>query len=258
MRLLIAVPPPRASLVRAATPEGCAPVVVNHLTEIVVGARSAIVDAVIVDPLLDPPLDADLMVRIVRGCSLATWLVYTPLSPEIARLMLDLGSVGVRHAIFTGIDDAPARLAGLLRDVAVQSVTQRAINGILSLVGPLPPRVRLTLQDYAERVRSKLVVGDLAARACMTRRTLERHFSRAGLPTPKTILLALRALTAYRLLYDGTMSCDGVAKTLGYGKASTLRAHLKLMFGVRAHALRGGPAPDIAVSDFLRAAAGAR
>lgn len=76
---------------------------------------------------------------------------------------------------------------------------------------------------------------------------------RAGLPTPKIILRAARVLTAYRLLYDGTRTCDGVAKTLGYGKVSTLRADLKRTFGVHARALQDAPAPEMAIEALLDA-----
>ena len=50
---------------------------------------------------------------------------------------------------------------------------------------------------------------------------------------------------------DGTRTCNGVAKTLGYGKVSTLRAHLKRTFGVHARALQTAPTPESAIEALL-------
>jgi len=115
----------------------------------------------------------------------------------------------------------------------------------------LPRRLRVAVEQCIREDDARVDVSVLAARACMTRRTVERHFMRAGLPTPKIILRAVRVLTAYRLLYDGTRTCNGVAKTLGYGKVSTLRAHLKRTFGVHARALQSAPTPESAIEALL-------
>lgn len=42
-----------------------------------------------------------------------------------------------------------------------------------------------------------------------------------------------------------------MAKSLGYGKVSTLRAHLKRAFGVYARALQTAPTPEIAIEALL-------
>ncbi|MGH7648118.1 MAG: helix-turn-helix domain-containing protein, partial [Gemmatimonadaceae bacterium] len=142
-------------------------------------------------------------------------------------------------------------LGGLLRELAQDSITHRAQARIMAMLAPLPCRLRAAVEQCIHDHDVPADVSDLAARACMTRRTLERQFLRAGLPTPKTILRAARVLTAYRLLYDGTRTCNGVAKALGYGKVSTMRAHLKRTFGVQPRSLQSAPTPEVAISALL-------
>ena len=59
-------------------------------------------------------------------------------------------------------------------------------------------------------------VSALARRAQITRRTCERSFARAGLPSPKIVMLLARVLYAHRLLLDPGYTIEDVALKLGY------------------------------------------
>ncbi|HXE59574.1 MAG TPA: helix-turn-helix domain-containing protein [Gemmatimonadaceae bacterium] len=251
MRLLVAVPAYRVARVRDVAPPACALTSLAHLEQIDAAMRTAPADIVVLDPLLDPAPNEAMMLETVRTYACARWLLYTQLRPETARLLLALGSAGVRCAVFAGVDDSAQRMGTLLRELAQDSITHRAQARIMTMLEPLPCRLRFAIEQCIRDNDVPLDVAELAARACMTRRTLERQFLRAGLPTPKTVLRAARVLTAYRLLYDGTRTCNGVAKTLGYGKVSTMRAHLKRTFGVQPRSLHEAPTPEIAISALL-------
>lgn len=213
--------------------------------------RATSADIAVFDPLLDQPLDMAPLVHVVRSHPCAQWLLYTQLRPDTARLLLELGSAGVRTVVFAGVDDSTHHLGAVLGDLVRDSITHRAQARLMALLAPLPCRLRVVVEQCIRDDDARADVSVLAARACMTRRTVERHFMRAGLPSPKVILRAARVLTAYRLLYDGTRTCNGVAKTLGYGKVSTLRAHLKRAFGVHARALQTAPTPESAIETLL-------
>jgi len=251
MRLLIAVPAYRVARVRDVAPLGCAATIVSRLDHLDTAMHAAGADIAIFDPLLDQPLDAAQLIQTVRSHPCARWLLYTQLRPDTARLLLDLGGAGVRTAVFAGVDDSAHHLRSVLGELVRESITHRAQARLMGLLAPLPRRLRVAVEQCVGDNDVRIDVSILAARACMTRRTVERHFMRAGLPAPKIILRAARVLTAYRLLYDGTRTCNGVAKTLGYGKVSTLRAHLKRTFGVHARALQHAPTPEIAIEALL-------
>lgn len=251
MRLVIAVPAYRVAWVRDVAPPGCAATVIARLDHLDTAMRATGADIAIVDPLLDQPLDGAQLIQTVRSHPCARWLLYTQLRPDTARLLLDLGGAGVRTVVFAGVDDSMHHLGTVLGDLVRDSITHRAQARLMALLAPLPRQLRVAVEQCIRDHDARVDVSVLAARACMTRRTVERHFTRAGLPAPKIILRAARVLTAYRLLYDGTRTCNGVAKSLGYGKVSTLRAHLKRAFGVHARALQTAPTPEIALEALL-------
>ena len=255
MRLVIAVPAYRVARVRAVAPSGCAATLVGQLARLDDVMRTLGADIVVIDPLLDHPLDEPRLLHTVQSHPSARWLLYTPLRPDTARLLLDLGAAGVRRAVFAGVDDSAQHLAAALGELVRESITHRAQARLTALLAPLPHPLRVAVEQCMRDGDARVDVAVLAVRAGMTRRTVERHFVRAGLPTPKVILRAARVLTAYRLLYDGTRTCRGVAKTLGYGKVSTLRAHLKRTFGVHARALQTAAAPEMAITALLDASA---
>ncbi|HEX6809285.1 MAG TPA: helix-turn-helix domain-containing protein [Gemmatimonadaceae bacterium] len=251
MRLVIAVPAYRVARVRDVAPSGCAATIIARLEHLdtAIGATGA--DVAIFDPQLDQPLDAAQLIQTVRSHPCVRWLLYTQLRPDTARLLLDLGGAGVRTVVFAGVDDSTNHLGAVLGELVRDSITHRAQARLMALLAPLPRQLRVAVEQCIRDHDARVDVSVLAARACMTRRTVERHFMRAGLPAPKDILRAARVLTAYRLLYDGTRTCNGVAKTLGYGKVSTLRAHLKRAFGVHARGLQTAPTPEIAIDALL-------
>ncbi len=251
MRLVIAVPAYRVARVRDVAPSGCAATIVARLDHLDTAMRATSADIAIFDPLLDQPLDAAQLIQTVRSHPCARWLLYTQLRPDTARLLLDLGGAGVRTVVFAGVDDSMHHLGAVLGDLVRESITHRAQARLMALLAPPPRRLRVVVEQCLREDGARVDVSVLAARACMTRRTVERHFMRAGLPAPKTILRAARMLNAYRLLYDGTNTCNGVAKLLGYGKVSTLRAHLKRAFGVHARGLQTAPTPEIAIEALL-------
>ena len=253
MQLIIAVPAYRVARVRNVAPSGCAAVVVDQLVQLEDAMRANGADIAVLDPLLDQSLDEPQLVQTVRRHACVRWLLYTQLRPETARLLLALGGAGVRSAVFAGVDDSTHHLSAALGELVRASITHRAQERLVALLAPLPRRLRAAVEQCIHDDDARADVSVIATRACMTRRTVERHFMRAGLPTPKIILRAARVLTAYRLLYDGTRTCDGVAKTLGYGKVSTLRADLKRTFGVHARALQDAPAPEMAIEALLDA-----
>jgi AraC-like DNA-binding protein len=251
MRLLIAVPPKRVSSVLEAARENGMEVVRCSLREMYVALRTSVVDVVVVDPMLDASVNQDALVQVVRSYPSLSWLVFTPLRPDVGQLVVELSRAGVRRVILAGLDDSDTLLRSALRDIDQQLATQRATARILSLVAPLPRTIRNVLKLSMEEGAELLDVTRFALNSQMSRRTLERHFLQRDLPKPKTILFAIRMLKAFQLLNDGTIPYSVVAKTLGYKKPSTLRAQVKRFFGVRSLTGQGELLPEAAVIKLL-------
>ena len=126
MRLVIAVPAYRVARVRDVAPSGCVATIVERLDCLDTAMRATGADIAIFDPLLDQPLDAAQLIQTVRSHPCARWLLYTPLRPDTARLLLDLGGAGVRTAVFAGVDDSARHLGTVLGELVRDSITHRA------------------------------------------------------------------------------------------------------------------------------------
>ena len=175
-------------------------------------------------------------------------IVYSGLSPTIARILLRLGNVGIREAVIAGHDDHPARLGDLLVEEATRSVSGELVSGIMKSLEWCPGQLRWAIETIIREPGSVQSVQDLADRARMDRRTCGRWFVRAGLPPPSVMLMVLRVLYAHRLLQDPGYTVEDVASKLGYAQTRTLAQNVKEVFGLTPGELRVALSQDDAMS----------
>lgn len=165
-------------------------------------------------------------------------LIYTTLEPRTAGVLLQLGRVGITRAIFHPFDDSPRLLRHALTAALEQSASQRVVASMAPVLQQLPPQLHTALETVLGTGFGSCTVSDLADLARLERRTVERLFGRAGLPSPRIVLQVLRVLYAHRLLLDPGHTVEDVALKLGYGKAKTLQAHCRETFGLTAGEMR--------------------
>ncbi|HEU4699348.1 MAG TPA: helix-turn-helix transcriptional regulator [Gemmatimonadales bacterium] len=165
-------------------------------------------------------------------------LVYTALEPSTAGVLLTLGRSGVKRAVFHPFEDSPAALRAAIAAELEQSASQQVLQSMAGVLAGLPERVRTGLAEMLGVGVGACTVADLAGRVDVERRTCERWFLRAGLPSPKAVMMVLRLLYAHRLLLDPGATVEDVALKLGYGKVKTMQAHCREVFGLTAGELR--------------------
>lgn len=214
--------------------------------------RSRPVELAVVDPLFTGEPRTHEIERLRVLFPSLPLLVYTALSPETAGIMLGLGRVGIRRAIFHRFDDAPAALREVLNAELEQGAAQQVLLSLGGVLQGLPRRIRWALEATLRTPDAVPSVAGLAERAQLKRRTCERWFSRSGLPSPKNVLMFARLLHAHRLLLDPGYTVEDVAVKLGYGKAKTMQMHFKEVFGLTAGEVRISLSAEEAVADVLR------
>jgi transcriptional regulator GlxA family with amidase domain len=89
-----------------------------------------------------------------------------------------------------------------------------------------------------EHLDAELTLADLAARAAVTVRTLNRRFREQTGTTPAQHLLRLRLHRAQQLLETTDLPVDHVARVAGFGAPTTLRERFRRRFGVSPSAYR--------------------
>jgi transcriptional regulator GlxA family with amidase domain len=85
-----------------------------------------------------------------------------------------------------------------------------------------------TLLRWMERnLREPLTLAQIARRAAMSVRSLNRHFREQTGTTPLQSLLSLRVRRAQQLLETTTLSVEHIATDAGFGSVTSLRDHLR-------------------------------
>lgn len=233
-----AVGPDGLARLRAADPEryaflpGCA------WAELVRAIQSRPVEMAVVDPCFAGAPRVHEIERLHALFPSLPLLVYTELMPETAAVLLELGRLGIRRAVFHRFDDAPAALRSAIQAELEHSATGQVMHALTSLLDGLPAVLRHALAASLHGPTEQLTVDGLAARAQLTRRTCERWFAKMGLPSPRTVLLIARGLYAHRLLQDPGYTVEDVAAKLGYVRTRTMQMHLKALFGLTAGEMR--------------------
>lgn len=194
----------------------------------------------VVDPLLGGEVRTVGIERVRQHFPSLPLLIFTALEPGTAGALLDLGRSGIRRAVFSRFDDGPVALRAALTAEVERSAAQQVLQAMAGTLGDLPEPLRAALHELigSPVAPGALTVTELARRSGVERRTIERIFARAELPSPRTVLMALRLLYAHRLLLDPGHTVEDVTAKLGYGKPKTFQAHCREIFGTTAGELR--------------------
>ena len=196
------------------------------------------VEMAVVDPMLGGKPRVHEIERLRALFPSLPLLIYTTLAPETAGILLALGRIGIRRAVFRRLDDSPATLRSALREELERTASEQVLQALAGALDGLPDRVRWALENALHGPGETLSVDELARLANVKRRTCERWFARSGLPSPRNVLVLTRLLYAHRLLLDPGYTVEDVTLKLGYGRARTLQMHFKEVFGLTAGEMR--------------------
>jgi methylphosphotriester-DNA--protein-cysteine methyltransferase len=247
MLVLAAVPPTQVFRLRQAAPRRFEFVPVNRWGDVLETIRSQPVEMGVVDPLLSGEARSQEIERLRLLFPSLPLILYTTFTPSLAPVLLALGRQGLREVRFCRIDDHADGLRAALEREQARVCSRWLIDQIAAAVEPLPSEVRWVLEAALRSPEEVQTVRQLAALAGVGRRTCERWFVRAGMPSPRHFLAAARVLYAHRLLQDPGFTVEDVAKRLGYSQVRTLQQHARLYLGLTAGEMRLSLTPETAL-----------
>lgn len=194
-------------------------------------------DVLVVEPSAVPSPQWPALLGLLRQEGMPTVVVYTTINPPAMRATVELARLGIRHIVLKGYDDTPrnfrALFDALASDFWASVLYQRLRDDWHEL--PLPVLDALAfLFRFPDRVRT---VGDLAAAAGVTTRTLHRWLGRVGITSAKRLVLAARVEWAHTLLRTGRLHVSEVANRLGYVSPRQFRREVQLLTGLPPAAL---------------------
>jgi AraC-like DNA-binding protein len=205
----------------------------DSIPDAVRAVRERPVDAVLVSVHRCGADQMEVLGHLVREFpSIPTVALVSQHDPGAIEMLLRLGASGVRQVVDV---TSPAGW-GRLRQVVGQPAT-RAVARIQ--------------QPILEALAEAPTVTALAAQLSVRPSTLMSRFARAGLPSPKNYLAAIRLLHAAWLFETAGLSVADVAYRLEYSSPQSFGRHLRAMLGLTALEFRRRFPFPVAVERFV-------
>lgn len=224
-------PAERASLDAASV--GCFAVLHrNSVPEALRAVRERAVDAVLLSVHQCADVRSDLVDHLVRSFpGVPTVALVTRHDAATSETLLRLGATGVRQVV----DVTAAAGWSRLRQVVVEPASRgaaRILGPLLGALPRLPQDARLFLELLVRLAPEIPAVRSFATRVHIKPSTLMSRFARAGLPSPKTYLAAVRLLYAAQFFEGGGRSVSDVAYRLDCSSPQSFGRTLRAMLGI--------------------------
>ena len=153
--------------------------------------------------------------------------------PSATEMLLRLGASGVRQVVDVTSPTGWSRLRQVVGQPATRAVS-RIQGPILTALAQAPPDARLFVEAMIRLAPETPTVTALSERLYVRPSTLMSRFARAGLPSPKNYLSAIRLVHAAYLFEASGLSVADVAYRLEYSSPQSFGRHLRAMLGVTA------------------------
>lgn len=171
--------------------------------------------------------------------------------PQLAQTLLRLGATGIRDAVDVTAPAGWSRLRQLVAEPATKGAA-RILAPVLAALPSLPPDARLFLEVLIREAPVTPVVRGLARRLGVKPSTLMSRFARAGLPSPKAYLAAVRFLYAAQYFEGGGRSVADVAYRLECSSPQSFGRSMRSILGITPGEFRRRFTFVAALERFLR------
>jgi AraC-like DNA-binding protein len=206
----------------------------DSIPDAVRAVRERPVDAVLLSVHRCSPDQMDLLGHLVREFpSIPTVALVSQHDPGAIEMLLRLGASGVRQVVDVTSPAGWGRLRQVVGRPATRAVS-RIQQPILDAIAEAPPDARLFVEAMIRLAPEVPTVTALAQQLSVRPSTLMSRFARAGLPSPKNYLAAIRLLHAAFLFETSGLSVADVAYRLEYSSPQSFGRHLRAMLGLTA------------------------
>jgi AraC-like DNA-binding protein len=196
--------------------------------------RERPVDAVLLSVHRCGPEQVEVVSHLVREFpGIPTVALVSQHDPTATEMLLRLGASGVRQVVDVTSPAGWSRLRQVVGQPATRAVA-RIQGPILERLAEAPADTRLFLEAMIRLAPDTPTVTTLAQRLYVRPSTLMSRFARAGLPSPKNYLAAVRLLHASYLFEAAGLSVADVSYRLEYSSPQSFGRHLRAMLGVTA------------------------
>lgn len=188
-------------------------------------------DAVVIDPSVLS--DAEwLQVRIALHSSTVPVLVYAPLLPCAIGRVLVLSAHGSLDVMFRGVDDDPATVRHRLATLGRPEPPARVLGTLAARIEQLPAPLQGATMPLFCAGHVPRWADEMAHRANVPRRSMDRWMSRAGLAGTAALLDTARLAHVWAPLVEHKVALGDVAQQHGYRRVRMLAVHARRIVGI--------------------------
>ena len=163
--------------------------------------------------------------------SVPTVALVTRREPGDAEALLRLGATGVRQVVDATDPNGWRRLREVLGAPPAERA-QAILAPVMEVLGPLSAGSRRFWEELVRSAPETTTVRRLAEALAITPSTFVSRFVRAGLPSPKDHLVAVRLCHAAKLFDEGELTIADVAYRLDYASPQSFGRHLRVVLGI--------------------------
>ena len=198
------------------------------LTEVV---RRSIVDVLVVDPAADGTARSVEIATLLQRFPSVPVVLYMTLAPSTLRAVVSLGRFQLDQVVLYRFDDEPRRFRELIERQPGNTVGE----AVLRRLGPALALVDARLAEAVERLfrqpQQFTTVHDLARDAGLMMRAVYRQCERAGLASPRMLVMGARLTRAYVFMRDPGYTIEDVTIKMGYSAPRMFARHMKVATG---------------------------
>ncbi|HWA56357.1 MAG TPA: helix-turn-helix domain-containing protein [Gemmatimonadales bacterium] len=195
--------------------------------------------------------ELDALGHLVRGFpGIPTVALVSRHDPEGSEALLHLGATGVRQVVDVTGPEGWHRLRQVLGQPVTRDVA-RIQQPVLVALGEVPPDTRLFFEALIRLAPDVPTARQLADRVGVRCTTLMSRFGRAGLPSPKSYLAAMRLVHASLYFELPGYTVADVAYRLDYSSPQSFGRHVRTLLGITSSELRRRFPFELAVARFI-------
>jgi AraC-like DNA-binding protein len=200
--------------------------------------RERPVDAVLVSVHQCREDSLDALDRLVKGFpGIPTVALVSRHDAVGSEALLQLGATGVRQVVDVTGPEGWQRLRQILGQPASRDVA-RVQGPVLAALGRVPPDTRLFFEVLIRIAPDINTARQLAGQLSIRSTTLVSRFNRAGLPSPKSYLAAMRLVHAALFFERPGYTLADVAYRLDYSSPQSFGRHVRALLGITSSELR--------------------
>lgn len=223
----------------------------ESLPDAIRAVRERPVDAVLVSVHQCREGQLDAVGRLVKGFpGIPTVALVSRHDAVGTETLLQLGATGVRQVVDVTVPDGWQRLRQVLGQPASRDVA-RIEGPVLAALGDAPLDTRLFFEALVRLAPDISTARTLATELGMRSTTLVSRFNRAGLPSPKSYLAAMRLVHAALFFERPGYTLADVAYRLDYSSPQSFGRHVRALLGITSSELRRRFPFPIALERFI-------